>query len=77
MTVRRGQSRSGPGLSNLITPCFTEFYFTPLLTNYSLLFIIFLIMLHYSLLFSGETYYPIHNHLGSVRVVVDKNANVV
>jgi RHS repeat-associated protein len=34
-------------------------------------------MLHYSLLFSGEYYYPIHDHLGSVRVVVDKNANVV
>jgi hypothetical protein len=34
-------------------------------------------MLHHTPLFSGETYYPIHDHLGSVRVVVDKNANVV
>ncbi|MBD3375183.1 hypothetical protein GF406_09120 [candidate division KSB1 bacterium] len=45
--------------------------------NYSLLFTLFLIMLHYSLLFSGEYYYLIHDHLGSVRVVVDKNANVI
>jgi RHS repeat-associated protein len=48
-----------------------------MLNKKSLLFTFVLIMLQHSLLFSGEYYYPIHDHLGSVRVVVDKNANVV
>ena len=39
--------------------------------------IFILVMINSIPLFAGEYYYHLHDHLGSVRVVVDKDANVV
>ena len=39
--------------------------------------IFILVMINSISLFAGEYYYHLHDHLGCVRVVVDKNANVV
>jgi len=39
--------------------------------------IFILVMINSIPLFAGEYYYHLHDHLGSVRVVVDKDANVI
>ena len=42
-----------------------------------LLFAVYLPMILSGTGVSGDYYFPLHDHLGSVRVVVDKDANVI